>query len=393
MTMLLLAPAALAALAVVLLPLLIHLARRGEQHPTDFAALRWLRQKPKPRRRLRFDEWPLLLLRLLLLALLGLWLARPMLSGSASEAPWVAVVPGIDVADARAAVTDPDARVSWLAPGFPELDQPLAVGPLPIVSLLRQLDAELPSAVALSVLVPEVLQGVDAQRPQLSRAVEWRVMPGAMPAAMPAANASMPKLAIRHAPERAEAVRYLRAAALAWQLASKSPGKTAAPNFSTGPLSQPLDNDTRWLIWLAPGALPRSIETWIAEGGVALVDAETTSTLEGARVVLWRDALGKPLAESLAQGKGRLMRLTGPLAPADMPQLLEPGFPRRLRALFQAQAPAPMLAPARAVAPLTGGDTYRQAPRDLQPWLALLIALTLLLERGLATRRRRGIAP
>ena len=75
----LLLPAALAALAALIVPLLIHLARRSEQRPADFAALRWLRQKPKPRHRIRFDEWPLLWLRLLLLALLALWLARPVL--------------------------------------------------------------------------------------------------------------------------------------------------------------------------------------------------------------------------------------------------------------------------------------------------------------------------
>ena len=49
MNLALLLPAGLAALAALLLPLLLHLARRHEQTPTDFAALRWLRQKPKPR--------------------------------------------------------------------------------------------------------------------------------------------------------------------------------------------------------------------------------------------------------------------------------------------------------------------------------------------------------
>src|SRR5690606_9148841 len=79
MSLALLLPAALAALGALLLPLLVHLARRSEQRPTDFAALRWLRRKPRPRRRIRFDERWLLALRLLLLALIALWLARPVL--------------------------------------------------------------------------------------------------------------------------------------------------------------------------------------------------------------------------------------------------------------------------------------------------------------------------
>ncbi|PBS16923.1 hypothetical protein CMZ81_01460, partial [Lysobacteraceae bacterium NML93-0793] len=75
----LLAPLGLAALAAWLLPLLLHLARRDATRPTPFAALRFLREKPRPRRRLRFDDWPLLLVRLALLALLALWLAWPVL--------------------------------------------------------------------------------------------------------------------------------------------------------------------------------------------------------------------------------------------------------------------------------------------------------------------------
>ena len=41
----------LVALAAWLLPLLLHLARRDATRPTPFAALRFLREKPRPRRR------------------------------------------------------------------------------------------------------------------------------------------------------------------------------------------------------------------------------------------------------------------------------------------------------------------------------------------------------
>src|SRR3546814_121961 len=73
----LLFPAALTALAALALPLLIHLTRRSDRQLLDFAALRWLRAKERARRRLRIDEWPLLVLRLLLLAALVLLLAQP----------------------------------------------------------------------------------------------------------------------------------------------------------------------------------------------------------------------------------------------------------------------------------------------------------------------------
>ena len=177
MSLAFLIPAALAALAALLLPLLIHLARRSEQHPTEFAALRWLRQKPKPRHRIRFDEWPLLLVRLLLLVLFALLLARPVLFGSQSHAPYVAVAPGVEPSQARAALTVADARWHWLAPGFPELKGQVPASTAPVSSLLRELDASLPVDVPVTVFVPSQLDGVDAQRIVLARKVDWRVLP------------------------------------------------------------------------------------------------------------------------------------------------------------------------------------------------------------------------
>jgi hypothetical protein len=96
----LLLPAALAALAAILVPLAIHIARRSEERPIEFAALRWLRQKPRPKSRLRFDEKLLLAARVLLLVLLALWLAHPVLFGADGKAAYVAVAPGAEVSQA-----------------------------------------------------------------------------------------------------------------------------------------------------------------------------------------------------------------------------------------------------------------------------------------------------
>ncbi|SDR15307.1 BatA domain-containing protein [Pseudoxanthomonas sp. CF125] len=386
MTPALLLPAALAALAALLLPLLIHLARRSEQRPTDFAALRWLRQKLKPRHRVRFDEWPLLVARLLLLALLAVWLAKPVLFGSAGEAPWVAVMPGIDAAQARAAIDDDKARLHWLAPGFPALDQPSpATAALPFASLLRQLDSELPAAVKLSVLVPEQLQGADAERPQLSRTVEWKVLAGAMPAPKPFA-AGAQALTVRYAQDREDGLRYLRAAASAWR-----PSTTAA--FAAAPTTQALPADTQHLVWLAPGPLPVAVADLIRRGGTALLSADTEYKFPASTTVYWRDEVGAPLVEGAALGRGRVLRFTRTFAPATIPQLLQPDFPRNLRNLFASPAPVPARVAARDYAPITGGMSYAQPPRDLRPWLALLIAALLLTERWLATRRVRGVSP
>jgi hypothetical protein len=390
----LLLPAGLAALGALLLPLLIHLARRSERRPTVFAALRWLQQKAKPRHRLRFDEWPLLLVRLLLLALLALLLARPVLFGSADTLPRVAVVPGVDLQQARAQTVPSDARWQWLAPGFPALSgtPPVVEGAssaASITSLLRELDASLAPEAQLTVLVPERLDGVDAQRPVLSRRIDWRVLPGAMPDAPVAEQDTAPSLSVRYASDREPSVRFLRAADLAWR---EPPAAAHTPDIA--PLSQPLDAHSRHLAWLAPGPLPSHVADWIRAGGTALVDAE--AALDGAptMVALWRDDTGAVLVEGTAYGRGRLLRFTRALVPQEFPSLLDPVFPQHLRrVLASSSPPAPARVRAADFEPDAGGPVFATAPRELQSWLLVLVVLTFLVERWLATGARQRVAP
>lgn len=390
MNLSLLLPAALTALAALILPLLIHLARRSEQRPTDFAALRWLRQRPKPRHRIRFDEWPLLLLRLLLLALLALWLARPVLFGAESARPWVVVAPGVDTQAARAEAAASAARLHWLGPGFPRLDDAAPDQPVPVSSMLRELDASLPAAAALTVFVPERMGGADGQRPRLSRPVEWRVVPGATPAAAPA-SAATPSPAIRYAADRAAALPYLRAAIAAW----RDPAAGSRVTDSIEPSTEAWPADSRALIWLVPGPVPAAVREFAGRGGQVLLDAgsEWPGDTASPRAPLWRNSSGAVLVEGAAFGRGRLMRLSVALTPQAMPELLEPGVAQRLRGLFEPAAPAPSRVSAKDHAPAIGAAAYALPPRDLRLWLALLIALVFVLERWLATRARRGATP
>jgi|EndMetStandDraft_9_1072997.scaffolds.fasta_scaffold00035_21 hypothetical protein len=387
MTPALLLPAALAGLLALLIPFAIHIARRSEQLPTDFAALRWLRQKPKPRSRLRFDEWLLLALRLALLALVVLWLAHPVLFGAASKQPYLALTPGVD----PAAVDDKalaDGRAHWLALGYPRVEagKPLATDAIPFASLLRQLDAELPQGAPLTIIVPQMLQGADAERPRLSRKVDWRIVPGAMLAGKPV-PVKLPSIAIRADAGHAAGLRYLFAAALAWQPA----GEPA--DVDSGPLNAPLPPSDRILFWMSGGSLPEALQRWIAQGGQAIVASDALLPQGATPTPLWQDDLARPLVEAVPIGKGRLLRFSRPLQPAQMPQLLEADFPARLRALIQPPSMAPQRADAAAYSPLTGGRGYSQPPADLRPWVALLIAALLLVERWFATSRKRAIAP
>lgn len=385
----LLLPVALTALAAAIVPLVIHIARRSEQHPTDFAALRWLRQKPKPRSRLRFDEWPLLALRLLLLTLLAVWLAKPVLFGAVDRQPWVAVAPGVDLAQAGMVDDKPVAEYGaahWLAPGFPALKEDRPAAAVPLASLVRQLDADLPAGRPLIVVAPSLIEGADAERPRLSRRIEWRIVPGAM-VARPITPPPPPALSIRQDAGHQGSLRYLRAAASAWQPVGR------AVDLEIGGLDTPLPEARRPVIWLGSGTLPASLIQWVEKGGRALIATDALFPGGAPRAVLWRDDLGRPLVEAAPMGSGRLMRFNRPLAPAEMPELLQPEFPARLKALFDATPAPPTRVAATDYSPSTGARHFDPSPRDLQPWLAVLIGLILLAERWLATRRSRGMVP
>ena len=380
----LLLPAGLFALAALLLPLLVHLARRQTLLPTPFAALRWLRAKARPRRQVRLDEWPLLLLRLLLLVLFALWLAHPAVPDAPAVQRWSVLVPGVDPASLPPAEAGEERR--WLAPGWPLVEgrDDRAAAAAPAGSLLRQLDMELPANVALTVHVPDPLDGADAQRPQLSRAIEWRPVPQA-PVDTPAATGP-PRLAIRHDPEHAHAVRYLRAAVLAWRTPD------AGNELDTGgpELAVPATADA--LAWLVAGEVPPAVGDFAAAGGTVLLAADATWADAPVMVPAWRDGDGAVLAHGARHGRGRILHLERALRLADWPQLADAAFPAELRRQLQPM-PAPMRAPAADYTPVRADLHWPAALRDLRAPLLWLILLLLLAERWLATSPRRASAP
>ncbi len=380
MTPLLLAPLGLAALAALLVPLLIHLRRRTEQVPIDFAALRWLESRPRPRRRLRFDEWLLLALRLLLIALLALLLARPAVLGWEDKYARILTAPGVDPAAARK-LAGPEAQASWIAPGFPGIDTAPPMGPTPVSSLIRQFDAELPQGASLTVLVPPVLVGVDAERLRLTRKVTWRVAEGKAVSAQSDAATTL-SLSVRHAQGQDGAVRYFRAAAKAWS-------ETSRFDAATGAALPPREHV---LVWLLSGPVPQAVTDWINQGGTALLGSTAEVAMPATSQSLWVDAMGRTLVEGGPLGAGRIMRFTRPLVPAAMPDLVAPDFAAALRDLVTPPAPPPARVSAAAFAPTAGVPPFALPPRALSAWLGVVIALVFFAERLLATRRWRFAA-
>jgi len=377
----LLFPLGLAALASLLLPLLIHLARRQESRLTEFAALRWLRAQPKPRQRIRIDEWPLLLVRLLLLALIALLMAGLAWREHDARQPRVLVSPGIDAAAQRALRLPAEARVQWLAPGFPAIDTPAPAASQPVASLLREFDATMPASAALTVIVPATWGAVDAQRPVLSRAVDWQVLPGSSPMAakMPVA---MPTLVAVGLAASAPELRTLRALHAAWQPQAGALATVEAPGERTLPPGT-------LAVWGGHGAVPAMWLDWVRQGGeLLLVSADAWPAAVRSQAE-WRDDGGEILLASAAFGRGRLWQWSQGLDPARVPRLLDARFPAELAQHLRPASP-PLRTVAADFAPLQQPVHWPTPPPALLPGLALLIALLFALERWLATSPRSG---
>ena len=389
----LLAPSALIALLVLAIPLLLHLVRQTDQKRIEFAALRWLVARAQPRKRPRFNEWLLLLLRLLLLALLALWLAQPVLSGRPDLRPWIVVDPAIDATQLAAHMpTDAsrDAQLHWLAPGFPLIDTPAPRSTASISSLLRDLDATLPGKVALTAIVPEQFDATDPQRPRLSREVTWLPVPGST-AFGPAVAMKPMRIAAYADTEHRAALPYLRAAATAWATQAKPPVPTKTLREIAD--IKTLHADDTHLLWLATAAVPAQQQQWVRNGGVLLLaqDSAAESVDWQDAHVAWRSADGTPLALRRDDGKGTWLRMLVPFTHESLPALLEPAFPHALKATLEANQPVATRAWAGAYTPAVDTRIIHavQSPRSLDSLLGLLIALLFGIERWLAMSMRR----
>lgn len=379
MSLTLLLPFGLAALAALVVPLVVHLIRQPQREVIDFAALRWLGERARPRRRLRFDDLLLMCVRLLLVAGLAVLLAMPVLDRDPRAArDRIAVVPGVDVAAVRAETRSADAV--WLAPGFPSIDTPMPTATASTASLVRELDAALAPEATLRVIVPRVLDGLDGERIVVQRPVAWQVVDGSSVAPVTPPPVPAPRTFAVRVPKDAAALALpLRAAVAAWK--AIEPDRWTLDEADPAAALPPPD---AWLAWLAP-ELTADARAWIERGGRALV---VGSDGDSAGIVAWRDGGGEVLARRRTLGRGVLVTLVRPLEPTRLPALLDADFPARLRALFADAAPTPARAPADEAAPRIGAGVSTPPRFPLDPWLIGVLVTLFALERVLATRRR-----
>ncbi|KFL36992.1 hypothetical protein N788_12145 [Arenimonas donghaensis DSM 18148 = HO3-R19] len=377
-------PLGLLALLGLVVPLLVHLARREQQQPTMFAALRWLHARQRPRQRLRIEHWLLLALRLALVAGLALLLAAPWFTDDQAGPPRVLVHPSLPVPEAPEG-----AELRWLAPGFPHIDSAVPEAPVPVSSLLREADAGLPPGKALVVHVPAILDGVDGERPRLSRPVQWLVAEASTPDPAPdRQDEPPPAMAVRHGPDHAHQAKWLAAAQRAW-LATTDPAPPPGETLMAAGASWP--DDTRVLAWLADGAVPANVLDFARDGGTLLIADTTHWPVDAAGQVAWRGEEGSVRLRAAGFQAGRILQFAQPLEPAAFPELLDPRFPRWLLQQLQPPPAAPARVDARRHVPRDDGPAFTPPSPPLAPWLVLVLAALFVVERwlaaGLPTRR------
>jgi hypothetical protein len=185
----LLSPLALTGLFSLAVPLAIHLLSRHYAQVIKVGSIKFLKAaEPATFRRFALSEWWLLVLRLLLLTLATLALARPVLRArleSRSAPGWVLVSP-----DLWQRATDPHfyhcidslRAVGYephlLLPTFPALPpDSVATEPVDAWSMLEELDHLLPQDTRLVVLTGEQVALLHGKRPTLSREVVWLTFP------------------------------------------------------------------------------------------------------------------------------------------------------------------------------------------------------------------------
>ncbi|QGX38990.1 BatA domain-containing protein [Permianibacter aggregans] len=156
-------PMALWALSAMILPVLLHWWHRQQQQPEHFYALRFLPAEETPVRHRRLHDPWLLLLRMLILALLALWLAEPTFSWSPTRER------DIELVHPRAELPDENQHSEryWLcADGLRPIREPRCEEPALWLSLLRHQQA-LADVRQITLYLPEGLLLTGNLKPSL----------------------------------------------------------------------------------------------------------------------------------------------------------------------------------------------------------------------------------
>ncbi len=193
-----LAPLGLLSLLALVLPLAIHLLSRKSGKIIKVGSLQFLISSPSARfKSLRLSELPLMLVRMALLAVLALLLARPVwlepLSRSSSSATgWILVAPELLHAAGRDQILSrldtlaaAGHELHLLATGFPWLNfsdtTSVFMNEQNIWSLARELEQKLSAATPVQIFASDRLYAYRGERPNLQREFVWKIFSAVQP--------------------------------------------------------------------------------------------------------------------------------------------------------------------------------------------------------------------
>jgi hypothetical protein len=421
----------LLALAALLLPLAIHLFSRSRGRRVLVGNIALYRQ---PRRQRVFEarvqQWPLLLLRLLLLIVAALWVAelareqRPLLAGTTAY-----VTPEWLAAQGREGAANIDAdRILALSPLFPPVD---AYVPTSLVSgsdwygLLAERLAAVDHEGGVTVYALGAADQFPASATGFGAGVRWVLAtPGVEPGAEPGAEKEKPNpslvVSVYHDPGRKmDAVSITTALALAAEQrqvrldtamteVASGDADVATPIFGQAPadamrvaigLGVNVDHlsATVTLEDMAPGAISTTLQLPSLPGHRFEVRPAVQQPLVDAGVmgdappkVLWRADNGQPLLIETSVSGGRHLRYLDRLSEVADSPLRSEAFPELLLRLLLGETTWQQgyaQAPVDPTLTLTNSGLSPAVPNQpLAPWLALLLALLVAVERWWAER-------
>ncbi len=354
-------PPGLVALATLLVPILIHLARRRARRAVLVGTLRHLPHAAAPQRsRARIVEPWLLAVRMLILALLVLVVAKAF----SRAAPPMTSPRSLLVLPARL----PDDSLRRLLPaGDSLLGAGLEVHRLPMADLwseLAELDAGLPDGSSMAVATPLVLPMAGA-RPALRSAITLHRFEGPHRTAEAKAPRTLHVRIAEDASTRIAARRHAAAFRAVAELRGDSLALGGAP-VRDG-----------WIVWLPDSAPPPDVLADVRAGATLLRAAADDSSTFADRSI-----------EAEPAGRGRIL-----IVPAIGNPAVDAAFPELIARIWPDPASlAPVEPTVRRIStgqllPAPGSVPPHEAPRTSLGRILLGIAFALfLLERWLAHR-------
>lgn len=405
------APGALIGLALLTVPIALHLWSRRTGRPLRVGSIAFFAAAPPlATRRPRLEDVWLLLLRCGMLTALVLALAGPHWRSDAPTggATWALVD--------SAVASDPRAQPLLDSLRSAGADM-RTLGSGPIWSLLREADFEARPGTKLVVVAPN--RGAEGERPTLRSEVAWIVTEGRQGNNVQERRNNVRTVLVYSDQGRREDARYVTAALRSVAEATQQPavitqrdaGASAAP-------------DADWIVWLAARAVPDVLLERIRSGAVLLSDAldeeprdvparlrltaatdgdgaptlRRRTAVEPGGAPIWSDDGGRPVLTAQREGAGLWLKFHARFHPSWGDLVLHPAFPDALAALWSGErvgaaaagdqpVAVSQLLPERA----SGDNQPAGTARDLYHLFWLVGVLFFLGERLLA-RRARAVA-